>query len=607
MKNSESKSGISDLFLSIAKYMKDNTVKLLAFLASFLLVVILLFVRISLTNTISTYNINDYEVGQISDITVTAMKNLPADSENPVSVEKGEKVVKKGFPITEEGYAKLKRMSASRAYIDYRSFADSILFLMLLGALYFFLFSRVCLGKKCSIQEIITGDAFFVAVFACTVLASRTMLFSSPYTMNTISPIVFCTFFMAILFGQMDAISFALVSSFGVLCASGYQLIPFIFSLCVSLASSRIVRRITKRIDLVSAAMLLGILSPVFLFVIMIIFNGPVGGPPTRENYIALAGVMLNGFMSGILCLGFLTPLEYLLNTASVFRLMDLSDTNAEILKQMSLTASGTYNHSIMVANLSENACNKIGANALLARVGSLYHDIGKMDTPEFFTENQSNTENIHNSINPSLSVTIIKNHVRKGVEKAKTLHLPASVVDIIAEHHGNGVLKPFYINAQKTNPNANPGDYSYTGNPPSTRESGVVMLADTVEAACKSLDKPSASRIDKFVRKLVRDKIDDGMLNSCDLTFKDISIIEETFIQILIGHYHSRVKYPDQKEEEEKPAEAENAAEAEKSAEAEPKQDPHEAAEASPTKDADAKDKGTANDSETPEENHGK
>lgn len=562
MKSPEKKGGMSLIPQAIVTYIKNNTVKMLAFLVSFVIAVALLFVRISMTNTIYTYNIDDYEVGQISDITVTAMKSLPADSENPVSIEKGEKVVKKGFPISEEGYAKLKRMSDSRAYIDYRSFANSILFMMLVGALYFFLFSRVCLGKKCSPQEIITEQAFFIAVFACTVLASRTTLLSSPFAMNIISPIVFCTFLMAILFGQMDAISFAIVSSFGVLCASGYQLIPFIYSLCVSLASSRIVRRIERRIDLVFAAMLQGILSPVFLFAIMIIFNGPVDGNPTREGYMALAGVMLNGFMSGILCLGFLTPLEYLLNSASVFRLMDLSDTNAEILKRMSLTASGTFNHSIMVAQLSETACAKIGANALLARVGGYYHDIGKIDNPEFFTENQNNNENIHNSINPSLSVTIIKNHVRKGVETARDLHLPARVVDIIAEHHGNSVLKYFYNNALKEDPNANPGDYSYSGNPPTTRESGVVMLADTVEAACKSLDKPSASRIEKFIQKLVNEKIDEGQLNNCDLTFKDINTIEETFTQLLIGYYHSRVKYPDQKEPEAaaKPENAEQA-----------------------------------------------
>lgn len=588
MKNPKKKGWIGIIPLSTAKYIRNNTVKLLAFLASFLIAIALLFVRIGLTNTISARSINEYEVDQIAFTTITSPKKFSETSANPVSINKGETIIKKGFPITPEGMAKLKRMAEDRAYIDYRSFANSILFMMLLGALYFFLFSRVCLGKKCSTQEILTEDAFFIAVIACTVLASRTTLLSTPYSMNIISPIVFCTFLMAILFGQMDAISFALVSSFGVLCASGYQLIPFIYSLCVSLAASRIVRRIKQRIDLVFAAMLQGILSPAFLFAIMIIFNGPVDGNPSREGYMALAGVMLNGFMSGILCLGFLTPLEYLLNSASVFRLMDLSDTNADIIKRMSVTASGTFNHSIMVAQLAEAACAKIGANALLARVGGYYHDIGKIDNPEFFTENQNNNENIHNSINPSLSVTIIKNHVRKGVEMAKDLHLPARVVDIIAEHHGNGVLKYFYNNALEEDPNANPGDYSYSGTPPTTRESGVVMLADTVEAACKSLTNPSASKLEKFIQKLVSEKIEERQLNNCDLTFKDISIIEDTFTQILIGYYHSRVKYPDQKEDE--PAKTEGADSAKDDADKPGETDRQEASEKTETEGKDGK-----------------
>lgn len=184
-----------------------------------------------------------------------------------------------------------------------------------------------------------------------------------------------------------------------------------------------------------------------------------------------------------------------------------------------------------------------------MARVGGYYHDIGKLDNPEFFTENQVAGENIHNDINPSLSVTIIKNHVRKGVEMAKEMRLPPQVVDIIAEHHGNSVLKYFFNAAKQDDPNVNPGDYAYNGNPPSTRESGIVMLADTVEAACKSLETPSPARIEKFVKTLVNAKIEENQLNNCDLTFKDIKTIEETFTQILIGYYHSRVKYPDQKD----------------------------------------------------------
>ena len=202
----------------------------------------------------------------------------------------------------------------------------------------------------------------------------------------------------------------------------------------------------------------------------------------------------------------------------------------------------------MMVAQLAEAACNEIGANGLLARVGAYYHDIGKMDNPEYFTENQTGT-NIHTEINPSLSVSIIRSHVKKGVETAMALHMPDRIIDIIREHHGNQVISFFYNAAKEKDPNVNPEDYSYTGTPPSSKESAVVMLADTVEAACRSLTKPSVSRIEKFVQELVDSKIANNQLNNCGITFKDLKLVKDAFVQILAGYYHSRIKYPDQKD----------------------------------------------------------
>ena len=160
-----------------------------------------------------------------------------------------------------------------------------------------------------------------------------------------------------------------------------------------------------------------------------------------------IIGMMINGFLTGILTLGLLTPLEIMLNTASIFRLMDLSDNNTPIFNQMQIQASGTYNHSMMVARLAESACREIGADAVLARVGGYYHDIGKIDQSEYFVENQHG-ENKHDEINPSLSASVIRSHVKKGVEKARALHLPQVILDIIYEHHGNSIIKYFYYEA---------------------------------------------------------------------------------------------------------------------------------------------------------------
>ena len=228
---------------------------------------------------------------------------------------------------------------------------------------------------------------------------------------------------------------------------------------------------------------------------------------------------------------------------------MDLSDLNNSVMRKMLVTASGTYQHSQMVAQLAENACRDIGANALVARVGAYYHDIGKMDQSEYFVENQTNGINKHNAMKPSLSVSVIRSHVRKGVEKAHQLHLPQQIIDIIEEHHGNNIIAYFYEEAKKENPNVNPADYSYTGNPPSTKESAVVMLADTVEAACRTLENPTEERLDKFIQMLINGKAEHHQLDKCDLTFSDITTIKDAFVKLLVGYYHNRIEYPDQKD----------------------------------------------------------
>ncbi len=434
-------------------------------------------------------------------------------------------------------------MAESPAYVDYRALADSLLYIAMIALLAGFLFSSVCLGHKAEVREIVLMAVFFVLVYGLTTFSLKTPAFSSPYMLGIIVPSAFCAMIIAILFGQLDAVFFSVVASLGVLNASGFELVPMLYTVAIMLSATRIVRGIQRRMDLVVASVLLSVLNVAFLMLLKVMFNDSLG-----HEMIAYAGVAFNGFFSGILVLGFLTPLEMILNTASVFRLMDLSDLNNPTMKKLLLTASGTYNHSMMVASLAEAACSAIGANALLARVAAYYHDIGKMDQPEYFVENQSG-HNVHNDINPSLSVSVIRSHVKKGIERARAMHLPQQILDIIGEHHGNSVIAYFYNEAKEKDPSVSPEDFAYTGTPPSTRESAVVMLADTVEAACRTLDKPSVPRLEKFIHMLFTGKIENHQLDNCTLTFRDLDVIQKTFVQILAGYYHSRIEYPDQKD----------------------------------------------------------
>ena len=346
-------------------------------------------------------------------------------------------------------------------------------------------------------------------------------------------------------FVRADLIAFfSGLMALGVLCAGNFQLVPAVFTLASAVSASRIVLKIERRIDMVFASIMQAVLNVVFIIVLKVVFNGNFS-----DSIFVVPAAAFNGFLSGILVLGFLTPLETAMNTASVFRLMDLSDQNTPVLRKLLLTASGTYQHSMMVAQLAENACKAIGANALLARVGAYYHDIGKMEHPEYFTENNIDTANKHTDLNPSLSVSIIKSHIKIGLEKARQLHLPKPILDIIAEHHGNSLIAYFYNKAKEKDPSVSPEDYSYPGNPPTTKESGVVMLADVCEAACKSLDKPTPQRLEKFIGELINGKIESNQLDNSALTFGELTKIKDTFVQILAAYYHGRIKYQNQKE----------------------------------------------------------
>jgi putative nucleotidyltransferase with HDIG domain len=213
-------------------------------------------------------------------------------------------------------------------------------------------------------------------------------------------------------------------------------------------------------------------------------------------------------------------------------------------LRKLFTTAPGTYSHSIMVANLAEQACQDIGANALLARVGAYYHDIGKMENPDYFIENQTD-HNRHDTINPRLSATVIRSHVKLGVEKVRSLGLPDDVIDIVAEHHGNSLIMWFYKKATEKEDQVRSEDFSYPGNPPHSRESAVVMLADVAEAAVRTLVKPTVAKMEKYIQQLIDAKIEHGQLSQCDLTFRDIEMIKNAFVRVLASYYHSRIEYP--------------------------------------------------------------
>ena len=267
---------------------------------------------------------------------------------------------------------------------------------------------------------------------------------------------------------------------------------------------------------------------------------------------MAQAAWLVGGAVVGtLLCIGFQPLLEMIFNLPTPMKLMELSNPNQPLLRRLLLEAPGTYHHCTIVASLAEAAAEAIGANPLLARVGGYYHDIGKLKRPSYFTENQTGGINAHDHVDPFVSAAIITSHTRDGVALAKAYRLPAAVQEIIAQHHGNTPVMFFYHKALQQ-ANGNPVDintFRYDGHPPTTKEGAIVMLCDTIEAAVRTMKKPTTEGIEEFIVKLVRGKLEDGQLSDSPLTLRDIERICAAATQVLVGVFHERIEYPDMDE----------------------------------------------------------
>lgn len=275
----------------------------------------------------------------------------------------------------------------------------------------------------------------------------------------------------------------------------------------------------------------------------------------SRDRFFSdLLLVAVNSFLL-ILAYPLLWVFERAFDITTDLTLLELSDTNRPLLKELSLRAPGTFNHSLQVANLAEASADAIGANALLTRVGALYHDIGKMLKPEYFVENQRPADNPHNQLKPRMSALIIASHVKEGLEMGRQYNLPQRVLDFIPMHHGTTRIEYFYRKAleqqKESDPQVLESEFRYPGPRPNSKETGILMLADSVEAASRSLSDPTHKRLETLIEMIFKARIEDGQLDHSDLTFRDLNITKETFLSILLGIYHVRVKYPGQEEEE--------------------------------------------------------
>lgn len=321
------------------------------------------------------------------------------------------------------------------------------------------------------------------------------------------------------------------------------QLAYAVVALVGGLAGIYSVSHLHERLNLVRASLYLMAVNVVTIVALGLLQHQGV-------MTVAVGGLMGigNGIFSTVLTIGTLPFWETAFGITTPLKLLELANPNQPLLKRMLVEAPGTYHHSLLVANLAEAAAEAVGADALLTRVGAYYHDIGKIKRPYFFIENQLTRENPHDKLAPTLSTLIITSHVKDGLEIGKEAGLPQALLDIVAQHHGCSLLSYFYQKASESEQNAclSEKDFRYDCRKPQAKEAALVMLADGVEAGVRSMQNPTPGRMEGFVRRLIREKLEDGQLDECNITLRELDIIAQSFVRSLSGIFHSRIEYPE-------------------------------------------------------------
>lgn len=455
--------------------------------------------------------------------------------ENKQIISEGTRILSFGDTVTEDKLEVLKELNLLESgRFDY-AFALGILLVVLMLAfilvLYMNHFSRKMLQNRNDIL-------LLCVIILMTLVIARILCIYTPLLI----PIFIAPMLISILLDLRLAI---LVNILLTVCISfitkGEMSLTYI-SVISGTLSAFIVSRANQRSKL-SASGLIVAGTNVLVIVCMGLLN-----KNTLANIANDSGlVALNGVLSMIFTIGILPFFESTFNIITPLKLLELANPNQQLIKRLLMEAPGTYHHSLMVGNLAEVATEAIEGNALLARVGAYYHDIGKLKRPNFFKENQL-TDNPHDRMTPNLSTLVITSHTADGVEIAERYKIPMAIKEIISQHHGTTLVAYFYYKAKKGDKGdtVKQEDFRYQGPRPSSKEAAVVMLADSVEAAVRSMVDKTEGKIEGLIRKIIKDKLDDGQLDLCDLTLRDLDMIARAFLRVFGGFFHAREAYPE-------------------------------------------------------------
>lgn len=460
--------------------------------------------------------------------------------ENPVIIYKDERIISKDDVVTEDIFEVLKELN----YIDSEGKPDYLLYIAVymlifamsfLTALYLKSFHKTIYYDKNAVM--LVG----VAIIITTLFALLFKEFIADYA-HLIIPTLIAPVITAIFLGIEPAIAVNLLLTFSFALMLDGNLQFIFMSLISGTIAPFLTVNATQRRRISLAGVVLGGIN-----MLVIVLTGILEKKGVESLFNEGGLAFVNGIFSIILAIGILPFLESTFNLVTPMKLLELADPNHPLLKRLLMEAPGTYHHSLMVGNLAEVATREIGGNSLLSRVGAYFHDIGKLRRPNYFKENQM-AENPHDKLTPTISARIITSHTKDGEELALKYKLPKVIRDMIVQHHGTTLMVYFYHMATQNGnaENLNEADFRYEGPLPDTREAAVVMLADSVEAAVRAMPNKTQDKIEGLVRKIIKDKLDDGQLDHCDLTLKDLTTIAESFMQVLSGIFHERPEYPE-------------------------------------------------------------
>ena len=369
-----------------------------------------------------------------------------------VRLDPGERIVRKGFIVTEDDMEKILAIGNSSARFNLQGMLGIGFFMIALYLLTFWLLSSRYAGVRLKESQLYFILSVSVIYLVAAVLISELAPVPSWLPISVFFPTALVTMLLALLVSPRVAVNLGLVLSISLLLINRSNPFELVFAFFSGVAAAIVVLGADKRFELVR--------STLYLVLAHIGIAAVIGflGRLQPGQFMSLAGfAVLNSLFCSILNIGLLPFFEHILNIPTSFRLIELSDLNTPLFRRMLTLAPGTYSHSVSVANLAESAAREIGANSLLARVGAYYHDIGKIDQSEYFVENQPDNDNKHNELKPSLSAAVIKSHVKIGIEKARELKLPEEVIEIVAQHHGSGLINYFYVEALKSDGGTKP------------------------------------------------------------------------------------------------------------------------------------------------------